>query len=242
MSGSADSSIQTESGLSTQPRIVAVSISKKPEHWWLPEIPFYCYTEGYKAILHHDNNDPIRVSYLTERYNRAVETALKLYPDVDHIMVVDSYYLRFARAIRDLIKTYSSLDKSIVGASIWFWNRSHLRAFIQYYDTLSVKELRDKKWYSVNRLPRGLLNVSGVGGCFAFPYAVWQTSGGFGIPDPEPQAGGSRCLETHGYKICLDCESRLWRTPSDAPAIPNYSLSKRARVSLGQIRRKMLHH
>ncbi len=156
-------------------------------------------------------------------------------------MIVDSYYLPFEAEIRGLLETYNRLDKSILGASIWSWDRSHVRAFIQYYDTLSVREMRNKRWYSVNKLPKGLLDVSGVGGCFIFPYGIWEKSGGFFIPNPEPQAGGSRCLKTDGYKVLLDCDSRLWRTHYNNPGIADYPLLKRVRVSLGQLRRELIH-
>lgn len=183
----------------------------------------------------------VRVSYLTDRYNQAVQRALGEYPMAEHIMIVDSYYLPFEAEIRGLLETYNRLDKSILGASIWSWDRSHVRAFIQYYDTLSVREMRNKRWYSVNKLPKGLLDVSGVGGCFIFPYGIWEKSGGFFIPNPEPQAGGSRCLKTDGYKVLLDCDSRLWRTHYNNPGIADYPLLKRVRVSLGQLRRELIH-
>lgn len=220
---------------------MAVTITKQPEQWLIPGIPFHCHTEGYKEIVYRDKGDSARLSYLTTRYNRAVRKALEDYPKTDHVLVVDSYYLSFIAEIQGLIATYGRLDKSILGASIWFWNRSHLRPYIQYYDTLSVREMRDKKWYSLDELPRGLSKVSGVGACFVFPRSVWERSGGFFIPDQEPQAGGSRGLETDGYDILLDCDERLWRTPSNNPGIPNYPLLKRARVSLGEFRRQLIH-
>jgi hypothetical protein len=221
--------------------VVAVCISKHPEKWFVSEIPFYCHTEGYEEIIYHNKGDLDRLNYLTERYNRAVQRALEEYPNTDHILIVDSYYLSFATEIRGLLATYSHLDKSILGASIWFWNRSHLRPFIQYYDTLSVREMRNRKWYSVEKLPKGLLSVSGVGACFILPRFVWERSGGFFIPQYEPQAGGTRGLNIDGHSIFLDCDQRLWRTTVNNPEIPDYPLLKRARVSLGELRRRIIH-
>lgn len=220
--------------------LVAVCISKKSEQWLIPEIPFHCHTKGYEPILHHDNNDMHRVEYLTRRYNRAVDDALVSFPWIDNIMIVDSYYLPFQSEIRDLVSRYNALNKSILGASIWFWDRSHIRPCVRYYDTLSVTEMRRKKWYSLQQLPKGLLPVSGVGGCFIFPRFIWDATRGFSIPDPEPQAGGSRGLATSGYKILLDCDRRLWRTPADNPEIPDYPPIKRLRVSLGELRRRII--
>jgi hypothetical protein len=208
--------------------------------WKISEVPFYCETQGYRPILHHDNNDLSRVTYLTERYNRAISNGLKEYPTAQNLLVVDSYYLDFVQEIRQLIAHYGSLDRSILGASIWYWDKSRLRGRIIYYDTLSVREFRNRKWNSMNELPKGLMNVSGVGGCFIFPRTVWEASDGFSIPYPEPQAGGSRCLKTEGYRILLDCGSRLWRSHFNNPGIPNYPLIKRFRTSAGELRRKVI--
>lgn len=221
--------------------LVAVCISKLQERWLIPEIPFYCYTSGYKPILHHDNNDLSRLEYLTDRYNQAVRKALMEYPQSDQIIIVDSYYLRFVPELRALLERYRSLEHSILGGSIWYWDRSHLRAWIRYYDTLSVKEMRNRKWGSERALPSGVLRVSGVGGGFVFPRVIWDRSGGFFVPDSEPQAGGSRCLNTDGYTVLLDCDVKLWRTHADNPGIADHPLIKRARISLGEFRRKLIH-
>jgi hypothetical protein len=208
--------------------------------WKLPEIPFYCETQGYRPILHHDNNDLSRITYLTERYNRAVRNGLIEHPEAQNLLVVDSYYLDFVEEIRRLIDHYRSLQRSILGASIWYCDKSRVKGRILYYDTLSVREFKNMWWSSLNELPRGLVNVTGVGGCFIFPRTVWEGSGRFSIPYPEPQAGGSRCLKTEGYRILLDCGCRLWRSHLNNPGIPDYSLTKRLRVSAGELRRRVI--
>ncbi len=221
--------------------VTAVTISKEKERLGIP-LNYYCHTEDYEPILHHDNNDLNRIQYLTKRYNRGVEVALQEFSETKHLLIVDSYYLPFIREIQSLLETYLNLENSIVGASIWYWDRSHLRSSIFYYDHLSVKEFRNIRWHSLRQLPRGLLPVSGVGGCFVFPRKVWEESGGFSIPNPEPQAGGSRCLRTAGYRTLLDCDVKLWRTHANNSGIPDYSFVKRLRVSAGQFRRRIVSH
>jgi len=222
-------------------KVVAVCISKYNELWQVPGVPFYCYTEGYRPILHHDNNDPERIQYLTGRYNRAIELALQKFPESEHILVADSYYLPFVSQIRGLLTKYSTLEASILGASIWYWDRSHIRACIRYYDTLSVWDMRGRKWYAEKDLPSGLIRVNGVAACFVFPVDVWVASGQFSIPYTEPQAGGTRGLKTAGYRILLDCEDRLWRTHANSPGIAEFPLWKRVRYSLGDLRRQIIH-
>jgi hypothetical protein len=210
--------------------------------WRIPETNFYCHTEDYQPIVHHDNFDRSRITYLTERYNAAIRKGLENYPDTQHLLVVDSYYVDFVDEIRRLIDRYRSRERTVLGASIWYWDRSHIRARIRYYDTLSVKEFRNKSWASTRDLPVGMISVSGVGGCFIFPRAVWDVSKGFFIPHPEPQAGSSHGLNTQGVRIILDCDCRLWRSYVTNPDIPDYSAFKRLRVSLGDLRRKVRMH
>jgi hypothetical protein len=199
---------------------LAVCISKNAMAWRIPEIAFYCDTTGYRPITHHDNNDLSRISYLTDRYNKAIQKALEKHPGPQNLLVVDSYYVEFVQEIRRLVSHYGSFEHAILGASIWYWDKTRIRPRIAYYDTLSVKEFRNKTWNSLKQLPNGLVGVRGVGGCFIFPYALWQASHGFSIPYPEPQAGGSRGLKTEGYKILLDCDCRLWRSHANNPGIP----------------------
>jgi hypothetical protein len=213
-------------------RLTSVCISEKREEFSL-SVPFYCHVEGYKPIQGHDNLDRERLEYLTERYNRAIEKALHLHAETDHLLVIDSYYLRYTSEVAKLIDDYT--PGTILGASIWFWYRHQILPVIRYYDTLSVREFRDWKWrwHSEKDLPTGIVRVSGVGGCWILPRRTWEQTGGFFIPEDEPQAGGSRCLVTSNLKILLDCNVRLWRAKDTNPDIQAYSWSKRVHVSLG---------
>ena len=224
--------------------IVAVSLSDVPEKWDVKEIPFYCHTEGYDPnIRGHDNNDINRLTYLTKRYNSAVTSAIEKFRELKptHILLCEKYYVKNVEGIERLLKDYRVMgeDNAVMGASIWCKIKVRIRPFIIYYDTLSVRELRGIKYYGGSRLPKGLMRVSGVGCCWIFPLDVWRNSGGFTIPIDEPQAGGSRCLSAAPRPVFLDCSARFWRTPADSD-VPEYSLSKRLRVSAGGLKRKLI--
>jgi len=222
--------------------VTAVCISRKAEHWRVPEIPFYCYTKGWRPITHHDNKNRTRLEYITERYNLAVRGGLALYPETTHILIIDSYYLNFASEIKEFLQSYKDRGATslVMGASIWYWDRSHFRPCIRYYDTASATEMRDRKWFKIEDLPKGLIRVSGVGACWILPREVWESSGGFVIPDRDPVAGSSRSLPVPmNLNVLLNCSVRLWRTHTDNPEVPVYAPFKRIRVSIGEIRRKI---
>src|SRR5439155_1247755 len=72
-------------------RIGAVCISRNQETWEIKGLPFYNYTKGWKPFQHEQTAE--RVAYLAERRNTAVAKALDLFPETQHILMIDSYYL-----------------------------------------------------------------------------------------------------------------------------------------------------
>jgi hypothetical protein len=216
--------------------ITGVCISKEKQSTSLG-IPFVSYTENYQPFITHDTG-PARISYLTNRYNAAVKRAIEVYPETEHILVVDHYYLPYRDQLQQLLSDYAQLGDSILGASIWYWARRRIRPWIAYYDTLSVPEFQGKRWWKLRDLPRGLIPVTGVGACWIFPRRVWERTNGFTIPSP-PQAGSSRCLNTYGYRILLDCNIRLWRTHQTNPAIPDDPMTLRIVTTFKHARRKL---
>jgi hypothetical protein len=218
--------------------MTAVCVSKERQSFGLP-IPFVSYTENYRPITHRDNSDMMRITYLTDRYNAGVKTAIEIHPETEHVLLIDHYYISFRRQVQTLIDDYSRLEKVVLGASIWYWARRRIRPWIAYYDTLSVPEFKGKRWWSLRSLPQGTIPVTGVGACWIFPREVWERTDGFTIPVP-PQAGGSRCLNTSGHNVSLDCNSRLWRTHQTNPDIPDDPMSRRIATTLRHARRKLV--
>jgi len=208
--------------------ITAVTISRNLETLEIG-IPFYCHNEGWKPIFGRDNADKDRLEYITGRYNSAIRRALELYPSTTHILIADSYYLHFKDELRLLISHYHNWG-SVLGASIWFEDKSRIRPFISYYDTMSIREWKDRRWRGRKHLPTGLMKASGVGGCWIFPRSVWLSSGGFHILSSEMLT--SRCIGIQ--EAVLDCDVKLWRTPQDNPNIHHYPWSKRIRCSVGE--------
>lgn len=217
--------------------ITAVCISKEKQSLPL-DLPFISYTENYQPITSR-GNEMNRITYLTDRYNKAIRRALDSHPETEHVLVVDHYYLPFPRQVQQLIHDYKELDKAILGASIWYWARKRIRPWIAYYDTLSVPEFHGKRWWNLRNLPNGIIPVTAVGACWIFPRRVWERTDGFTIPSP-PQAGSSRCLDTTGYRVLLDCKSRLWRTHETNPGIPDDSMRQRIMTTARQAQRKLV--
>src|SRR5438094_8293668 len=81
--------------------IVAVCISGKQEAWSIPEIPFYCHTEGYRDFPHYQPmKTRERIGYLAERRNAAHKRDLELHSNTEHFLSIDSYYLSYLHEIR----------------------------------------------------------------------------------------------------------------------------------------------
>ena len=209
----------------------------------LPEYKFLCYTEGWEDIHGHDNNDPRRLNYVSNRYNAAITNLLQTWPETTHLLVTDSYYLVYPEQLKELIEQYSRFSSPhILGASIWAEIKTHVRAYFVYYDTMSVREFRGKRWKKLDQLPKGTFLVSGVGACWIFPRWYWEESGGFHVKLPTKDQMGemvtSRCLGPTRLPTLLNCDLKLWRTRDTAQV--QYDWPKRIRVSLGEFRRRFL--
>lgn len=218
--------------------ITAVCISEKRQTFSL-DLPFVSYTEGYRPVPSRDTASVGRIEYLTNRYNDAVRRALQGYPDTEHIFIIDHYYLPFIDEVQTLVNDYLELDNAILGASIWYWSKKRIRPWIAYYDTMSAPEFKGNSWKNSRALPRGIIPVSGVGACWIFPRMVWERTSAFTIPSP-PQAGSSRGLDTSGYRVLLDCNSRLWRTHETNPAIPDERMVQRVINTVNHAKQKFL--
>jgi hypothetical protein len=217
--------------------ITGVCISEKKQSLDI-DMPFMSYTDGYRPTPSRDLHDISRIEYLTKRYNDGISLALRTYPQTEHVLVIDHYYVPFSTEIKRLINDYSQLSASILGASIWYWARRRIKPWIAYYDTMSAPEFVGKTWKNLRSLPHGIIPVSGVGACWIFPRRIWEHTKGFRVPTPA-QAGSSRCLDTSGFRVLLDCDSRLWRTHETNPSIPDYPMSKRFLETARHAKRKV---
>ncbi len=218
--------------------ITAVCISKEKQSLHM-DIPFVSYTEDYQPLTNRDTKDLSRIAYLTSRYNSAIRRVLSSFPETQHILIVDHYYLQYTTQIQRLINDYKELKEVTLGASIWYWARLRIRPWIAYYDTTSAPEFLGKKWWNPQSLPKGIVPVSGIGACWILPRELWERTRGFTIPSP-PQAGSTRGLDTTGYKVLLDCDSRLWRTHETNPGIPNFSMPERVLITAKSARRRLI--
>ena len=171
--------------------IVAVCISGKQEAWSIPEIPFYCHTEGYRDFPHYP---PVktreRIRYLAERRNAAHKRALELHPNTEHFLSIDSYYLSYVHEIQHLLQEYSNYNaECVLGATNWFSDYSRIPLKLRYWDTWATPEMRDKRFDYYPRhegMPEGWESVRGCGGFAVYPRWVWERRG-YGVPEPFPE-------------------------------------------------------
>ena len=216
--------------------IVAVCISGKQEPWNLPEIPFYCHTEGFQEFPHYP---PLktreRIQYLAVRRNTAHKRALELNPNAEHFLSIDSYYLPSIDEIRRLLKEYSDYgEECILGATNWFEDYSRVPLKLRYWDTWATPEMKDKKYdyYPKHEgLPQGWEKVRGCGGFTVYPKWVWERRG-YGVPDPFPEAGNEvnylcQCPGISSY-VTLNVKA-LRETPKE---IVNRSMINRVRTTV----------
>src|SRR5207245_1965255 len=70
-------------------RISAVCISRNPESLSIGDLPYHDHTEGWKPFGHEKTKE--RVSYLAKRRNDAVARTLAMFPETQHILMIESY-------------------------------------------------------------------------------------------------------------------------------------------------------
>ncbi len=217
--------------------ITAVCISGIQESWRLTEIPFLCYTAGYEYFPHYP---PVktkeRIMYLSQRRNNANRAALELYPDTQHFLSIDTYYLNYINEIHQLLREYSDYDGDcILGASNWYLDYSKIPAKIRYWDQWATPEMMHRRYDYYPRtagLPEGWERVRGCGGFTLYPRWVWEKRG-YGIPEPFPEAGNEvnylcECPGIFSY-VTLNVKA-LRHTP---PEVMNRSLLARIRTTVG---------
>ena len=219
-------------------RILAVSIAEmdQKDKWSLQNIPLFTHTEGYDPKYSEHNQARDRIEYLTRRRNEANREALARYPDTQHILAIDSYYVQKANEISRLIEAYKALSSSqecIIGASTWYYDKSRVRPVYRFYDYWSTPEMEKRTWSRLRDLPTGLIRVTSVGACYIYPKWVWQEYG-YSIPEPFPDGGifHNWLCKKSGLPVFLDCDARLWRTHADSPGILEVGLFDRIRRTL----------
>jgi len=224
-------------GRTIKRNITAVCISRKEENWQVPEVPFYCHTEGYIDFPHYP---PLktrdRILYLAARRNDAHKRALELHPETEHFASIDSYYAKYPQAIRGLIGEYRSFsDDCILGVSNWYWDHSKIPMKVRYWDTWATPEMKNRRYnyYPVHEgLPKGWERVGACGGFAIYPRWVWEKRG-YGIPEPFPEAGNevNYLCQCPGIKSYLTLNVKVFReTPEE---VVHRSLLKKIQTTIG---------
>ncbi|HEV2119227.1 MAG TPA: hypothetical protein VGS11_03825 [Candidatus Bathyarchaeia archaeon] len=224
-----------------QETLTAVCISKQIERWGISSVPFFCYTDNWKPFGREKTRE--RVQYLASRRNDAVRGALETFPATEHVLMIDSYYLRFLDQAKQLISDYTSAsqkDPCIMGASTWALNKTRIRPFVHFWDTWTTPEatirLYGRKKFEQARQIIGLRKVKAVGACYIYPRIVWER-GGYGLPsDWTPEYGCEHnylcdISRRNGITACLNYSVKLWREPTV------YAPIKRLRCSAGELLR-----
>ncbi len=196
-------------------KVTAVCISRTPETWDIKEVPFHNYTEGWKPFQHEQTT--ARVAYLAERRDSAVAQALDIFPETQHILMIDSYYLHQDEQIRGLIQDYAEMTISkhpggcILGASTWFYDLRRVRPKYRFYDGWTTNG--------------GVIKVKSVGSCYVFPKWVWEKYR-FGVLEDLHGCEHNWLCEHSGLPVYMSLDRRLSRGPVRYPWV------KRIRVSL----------
>lgn len=203
-------------------KTVAVNIGQNAHpSWYLPSVPLCCSATGYRQMPTW--KDRGRVEYLASRRSAAVRKAIQAYPDAEHIIMVDSYYLNQPQAIVGLIKEYEDNTEEIVlGASTW---RLHTRPppLTSFWDTWTTPECNK---LSIEQV--GWKQVGGVGGILIAPRRAWENAG-WGVPEPFPDSGSEMnyfCSQTR-LPVYVSLNIKAIH-PEPQP----YSLLKRSRIRL----------
>jgi len=209
-------------------RISAICISRNPETWDLQSIPFYNYTEGWKPFQHERTIN--RVAYLAERRNTAVDRALNQFPQTEHILMIDSYYLHQEPQIKALTREYAQIHSSdhpdgcILGASTWILDKTRIKSRLRFYDWWTTPEGSKLNLHEVEKTG-GLIRTNAVGGCYLYPRSVWEKTQ-YDVPEDLHGCEHNWLCEHSGLPVLLSLNQRLWREPLV------YPWSKRMRVSL----------
>jgi hypothetical protein len=209
-------------------RISAVCISRNPETLSIRDLPYHNYTSGWRPFGHEKTKE--RVSYLAERRNSAVAETLALFPETNHVLMIDSYYLQQEEPIRKLIKEYAEMiitsyqGGCILGASSWIYDKTRIRPKYRFYDGWTTPEGLNLRLEEVKR-NGGTIRVNAVGGCYIYPTWVWEKIH-YGVPEDLHGGEQNWLCEHSGLPIFLSLNERVWREPIIYPR------GKRLRMSL----------
>jgi len=224
----ADSASEPMSTSFRRMNVSAVCISRNIEAWSIRDIPFYNYTEGWKPFQHEKTKD--RVAYLAGRRNVAVRTALGLFPQTHHILMIDSYYVHQEKQIVRLIQEYANMTLAefpggcILGASTWILDKTRIRSQYRFYDGWTTPEALELEPHQIEK-EGGVIRAKAVGGCYLYPRTVWEKTP-YDVPEDLHGCEHNWLCEHSGLPVFLSLNEMLWREPLV------YPLSKRIRVSL----------
>jgi hypothetical protein len=143
-------------------QIVAVTISRYPVTWNIPEVPWFCFVENVDLPL-LDDRVPDRkeevwarahvgprryITYLAAKRNMAVKLALEKYSDSTDILMCDTYYLNQVSALKQLISDYyavQEIEEAALGGASWGRIRTRLEHYWkphkEWHDKWGVPDL-----------------------------------------------------------------------------------------------------
>jgi hypothetical protein len=209
--------------------VLAVCVSWKPESWSIPEVPFHCQVSNGRPYPRVKTRE--RIAHLANRRNEALKVALSSYPNTQHVLMVDSYYLAQTTEIRKLFIEYAHLyvsEECIVGASTWFQDRTRIIPRIRFWDSWITPEAAHLH-LPTRGTEESWMRVKAVGACYIFPRKAWEAH-----PYSVSTHGGehtSLCVES-GLLVWLSLSTQLWREPVVYP----WAKRVRQTLHLGRIR------
>ena len=214
-----------------------LSLGDQAQFW--EGMPLYYHTRDWHDIDREAAGLREKLEYRAQRRNVAVILALEQYPDTEHLMMIDSFYLS-QPGIGRLVKRYRQLADACLGPVVWGRMRVNLSQVlhspIRFYDGWATPELRwcpygwrpDKDMLtSQAELPlKGLYRVSSIAGCYLFPRSIWDKGARYEVPEDLHGCEQNGFHESHRLKKYVDFSVEFWRTK-------RYGLVHCARISLG---------
>lgn len=218
--------------------IAIVTISKEPIPPPLEDTPYYCLVEQSAYDRYKDVYE--ETVYLAEKRNRAIRSALAMFPGTTDIVSVDSYYVVQTDALRRLIDTYRRIGGNVIlGAPIWYYRKNRLiDNRPKFYDSWGSPELVDIRPWEPDRWPE-IVQVPSVGNCVIFPVEVWRQHS-LVTPEPFPYRGScyTRLCYLSGLPILINVRAKMYRDATNNREA-YYPFMKRFRVSVGAWLRPM---
>lgn len=206
--------------------LAAYTISREPVNWML-DMP---HVNSVEHVDRWQDVGPAEyVRQLAGKRNDTVKKLLEEYPETEHVLCCDEYYVGQKDNLVKLVEDYEELGKDVVlGGGVWGRWRQRIRDFgncpDQWCDRWSVK--LPCYYEMVKKYGRNIVSVASISGVHVFPVSAW-TNGGYGAFDDSNLGTEITWFCQHaGMPVLLDLDACFTRDK-------RFSIVKCIRCSVG---------